>query len=472
MEIIKQPKIKNNNCIQKQIPPENAIVQSPNKIDMNRRIANAFAKWAEGDVYCYDYKINLFSRDCHGNFYPITINSEDVLTLNIYEEFNDRLVYTQKYTNIKENILPINIDEETTKLFKKGYYKVEVILDGNVNHYMVPEITDFKDIECFTNNELLINNGYFVVGDYLSIEHITEDSEDEEILDNTDYYCISGVMPLVTEEIRRAYNLSSQYVIPLQALNFEDYAEQTCRVQIFYTDGTIVKNNTQKINKDGTIDILLDENCISRFDGCIKIDIGEIEKIYNYKISDDILIQSQVINPQISVDDKRINITCGISYKNDETNIIYFRGICIGNLPFSIVFSNSQYLGATGKLAYQQGNDVGVVGFQVDKKQPICQINIPINYLNRTKPININIQVNDLDLQLEQEYTLDISDISTPDEYTENAYPIPSCLYIDRCCFNNKYKICSICTIRKNSLIYVPFRKQIIDENNSLVVVY
>jgi hypothetical protein len=115
---------------------------------------------------------------------------------------------------------------------------------------------------------------------------------------------------------------------------------------------------------------------------------------------------------------------------------------------------------------------VGVVEFTVDKKQPICQVSIPINYLNRTQPININIQIDDLDLQFEQEYTLDISGIYTPDEYVENTYPVPNCLYVDKCCFNNNYKTCPICKIRKNSLIYTQIKKQIIDENNNLVVVY
>lgn len=495
MRIIKQPQDIKEDC-QRHIPPESTIIHSSNAEAMNRLIEHAFTRWAAGDVFSYKYTLKLYSRDCHGRFYPIKIHPEDTVTINFYEDGNDRLIHTVDVTGIVGNIISFDIDEEVTRKFPKGYYKIECVLKGNAQHYIFPELRDFEGI--IDNSEVLLNNGYFVMSDFLKIEHRVkpqpEDLDSEEVLDDSfdcgcdeedctcctdwkypfdEYYFISGTISLVSESIRSAYNLSSHFVIPLQIRNYQRYVGDKVGVEVYYEDGMLVQQKMEVAQKDGTVPVLLDSNCISRYGCYIRIITDEGYKDYHIVIDKDILIQSRVINPPVINDNKKINFTCGISYR-EPSNTLYFKGTIDGSdLPITIVMPSFVYNGVKGTIAYKQGMSVGSVEFTMDSDKPVTNVNIPLDLVGKENmEAHITIKSEDGTADFDKNYVFDFNDLNDFTDVEKEIYPEPECMYVDKCIYHNSYKLCPKCRIREQSLEEIPFTKQILDENHNLIVVY
>lgn len=77
--------------------------------------------WYEGDTYEIEFNISI--KDDDGN--PIEISPDDIITLRVYNVSNRDIVNVD-YTNIQDNIIHWELDEEMTAKFPRGRYFYDI----------------------------------------------------------------------------------------------------------------------------------------------------------------------------------------------------------------------------------------------------------------------------------------------------------------------------------------------------------
>ena len=95
------------------------------RADRSPDIENGVIQFYEGDTFSIAIQIDL--EDQFGE--PVTLTAEDTVTIE-FRDCREEVIWRDTWTGIEDNCITLEIDDDSTRLFRAGKYTYDVVLES------------------------------------------------------------------------------------------------------------------------------------------------------------------------------------------------------------------------------------------------------------------------------------------------------------------------------------------------------